>query len=477
MALSRAKALRAALLLSLAVLPLLLRAQEAVPSAGNRGKETPQQALRRSLEEMEADIEAIKARTLPLLGELGELPAGYWGKDAESRFVRRDPLRAAIRANVDASYLIKREHDALMKKHEMLMLTDVLGSLDPTLKGVSEPLESGLVSYGRYRDYSRGLNNFYDRAGHALAAEGESFRAAQKSRRARRLWVIIGLAAAAAMTMVYLVVRLSDLPAKVVVVGGAPIRVFGGTYRLEEELSRDSVGVAYKSTQLREKDPCVVWIMHKEAALPEKEAAARARRAAGIRLPGLEAVREVLFEEGRVCLVLDPEEGDGLDRLLADAGRLPMGRVVDVLGEASKALDGIHAAGMVHGGVRPADIHLSTDGRVKVARFGVPRAEAPAFSAPEQMFAAARPASDLFALAVCAYQAVIGLLPFSGPDFPEQKRRMEFVLPSQALAGLPKGVDDIFRRALSPDPARRQSSCGEFAMALKSVWVRSRKRG
>ncbi|MEK7743097.1 MAG: hypothetical protein AAB578_01805, partial [Elusimicrobiota bacterium] len=133
-------------------------------------------------------------------------------------------------------------------------------------------------------------------------------------------------------------------------------------------------------------------------------------------------------------------------------------------------------SGMVHGGLRLGDIHLQPDGRVRVGGFGIPRAEVAAFSSPEQMFGAARPASDLFSLAVCAYRAVIGLPPFPGPDFPEQKRKMEFVLPSQALAGLPRGVDEIFRRALQPDPARRQGSCGEFSMALKSVWVRSRKR-
>ncbi|MEK9145237.1 MAG: hypothetical protein AAB339_06475 [Elusimicrobiota bacterium] len=138
------------------ILPFSPRAGDR-SQAGKRGQETPQEMLRRSLEEMEARIEALKAETLPLLDELNELPSGYWGGDAERRFERRDALRVEIRAKVDAAYAVKREHDAVMKSHEMLTLTDVLGSLDPSLKGLSKPLESGLVSYGRY--HSRGLNN------------------------------------------------------------------------------------------------------------------------------------------------------------------------------------------------------------------------------------------------------------------------------------------------------------------------------
>lgn len=464
-------------LLSLSlVLPSCVLCARTRRSHENERGEDMGELLRREMKEKEARIEALKADTIPLLDELRELPAGYWGKGAEERFERRKSLRAEIQAKKTAVETLKKEYGEVMKEHEALYMGvahDVLTMGTTDLPGL---VGTGILLYVGPRNYNRAINNYTERVDAALAAEGSSYRAARKAREERRLWTWAGIAAVLLFGGVYLVVRRASLPARVVVEGCDPVRLLGESYRLDNEIFKDRLGVAYKATHLKSKDARTAWIMLRDSGLSVKEAAARARQAAGISHPGLSSIREVLSEEGRFCLISDPEEGEGLDTLLVEAGRFPMGRVVEVLEKVGQVLDHLHGSGAVHGGLRLADMRLLADGRVKVGGFGVPRSEDPAFSAPERMFTGTVPASDLFSLAVCGYRAITGGLPFAGPDYPEQKRKMEFIPPSQALAGLPKGTDEIFRQALHPDPSQRQRSCGEFSMALRAAWVRSRRK-
>ena len=70
----------------------------------------------------------------------------------------------------------------------------------------------------------------------------------------------------------------------------------------------------------------------------------------------------------------------------------------------------------------------------------------------------------------------MGVAAFPGPDHGEQKRRMICTPPSVAVPGLPKALDEVFRRAFFPDPAQRYRSCPEFASALEAVWSKEKRK-
>ena len=93
----------------------------------------------------------------------------------------------------------------------------------------------------------------------------------------------------------------------------------------------------------------------------------------------------------------------------------------------------------------------------------------PAYMAPEQELGSVSAASDVYALGACVYEMLTGQPPFLGPDWLGQKKRMEFVPPSQRSRQLGPEADALMRRALDPDPARRFAAAGELAAVVAAL--------
>ena len=142
--------------------------------------------------------------------------------------------------------------------------------------------------------------------------------------------------------------------------------------------------------------------------------------------PSTVTIFDVGEHDGRPYIVMEYLAGGSLaDRLERD-GAQPVGRVLEWLGQAAAALDAAHANGIVHRDVKPANLLLDDDERVKVADFGVASAAdlgsfteagtvvgTAGYLAPEQARGErATPASDLYALAVVAFELLTGRRPF-----------------------------------------------------------------
>ncbi len=126
-------------------------------------------------------------------------------------------------------------------------------------------------------------------------------------------------------------------------------------------------------------------------------------------------------------LVMELVDGPSLAALLA-TGPLPPRRTADVLAQAAQALHTAHRSGVVHRDIKPGNLLIAADGRVKVTDFGIassPRAASltntgallgtMGYLAPERVSGqSARPASDLYALGVVGYECLTGQPPFQG---------------------------------------------------------------
>jgi serine/threonine-protein kinase len=125
-------------------------------------------------------------------------------------------------------------------------------------------------------------------------------------------------------------------------------------------------------------------------------------------------------------------------------------------------------------------------GRVKVMDFGIARMAkdsmtrysmtntvvgTPPYMAPEQEQGHVRRESDVYALAVCAYEMLTGKLPFVGigAGMLMNKINMKYIAPSRAIAGLPEPLDEVFGKAFQADPDKRWRTPKEFADALESA--------
>jgi serine/threonine-protein kinase len=212
-----------------------------------------------------------------------------------------------------------------------------------------------------------------------------------------------------------------------------------------------------------------------------REALAAARLSGN---PHIVTIFDVAEHEGRPLIVMELEPGGSLEQRVAGRAPCPPAQVLDWLGDAADALDAAHAAGIVHRDVKPGNLLLGSDGRVKVADFGIASAVGldsftqtgtilgtAGYLSPEQARGErATPASDRYSLAVVAWELLAGHRPFeSETATAEAAAHAHAPVPpiSQTNPDLPRAFDAIFARALAKDPARRFPTAAELVGELR----------
>ncbi|HEU4952246.1 MAG TPA: serine/threonine-protein kinase [Holophagaceae bacterium] len=177
-------------------------------------------------------------------------------------------------------------------------------------------------------------------------------------------------------------------------------------------------------------------------------------------------------------LAMELVEGETLDAL-ASAGPMSPAEAVPLLLQAGQALEAIHAAGIVHRDVKPANFMVAKDGRLKLMDFGIARGDeprltttsaflgTPAYAAPESLSGTGRPteASDRWALAVTAFELLTGRLPFEAESLNAVLYRVAHEPPAFPEA-LSPALQAVFTKALSKEPGARYPTIRAFLRAL-----------
>jgi eukaryotic-like serine/threonine-protein kinase len=210
-----------------------------------------------------------------------------------------------------------------------------------------------------------------------------------------------------------------------------------------------------------------------------------ARAAAGLSHPNIVAVFDSGSDDGTHFIVTELVEGETLaDRLWRD-GPMPQAEAVAVGVDIARALAAAHDRGLIHRDIKPGNVMLLPDARVKVVDFGIARSAgsdpltntgvvlgSTAYLSPEQ--ASGQPVderADLYALGCVLYEMLTGRVPFSA-DTPiatmYRHVNEDPPLPS-TFASIPSELEDIVMRALEKDPKRRFASASELEAALLAV--------
>ncbi|MFN2606698.1 MAG: protein kinase [Acidimicrobiales bacterium] len=266
-----------------------------------------------------------------------------------------------------------------------------------------------------------------------------------------------------------------------------PGRLIADRYEVADLLGRGGMAEVYAGTDRRLARPVAIKLLSPAmAARPDLRTRfeAEARAAASLSHPNAVAVFDTGEHDGVPFIVMERLPGETLaDRL--GAGRADPAWVRGLAEEVLAALGAAHAVGLVHRDVKPANILLASDGRAKVADFGIAKSlEAggadltttgqllgtPAYLAPERIEGApATPASDLWSLGVVLYEALAGAKPFSG-DTPLATARAVAGGSHPPLSALRPDLDPglvaAVERAMAQDPADRFTSADEMAAAL-----------
>ncbi len=202
--------------------------------------------------------------------------------------------------------------------------------------------------------------------------------------------------------------------------------------------------------------------------------------------PSTVTIFDVGEHDGRPYIVMEYLPGGSLADQLQREGAQPVGRSLEWLGQAAAALDAAHANGIVHRDVKPANLLLDNDDRVKVADFGVASAAdlgsfteagtvvgTAGYLAPEQARGErATPSSDLYALAVVAFELLTGERPFEREtSTAEAMAHVSAPIPpaSRANPQLPPALDDVLARGLAKEPEHRYASASDFVEAMREA--------
>jgi eukaryotic-like serine/threonine-protein kinase len=179
-------------------------------------------------------------------------------------------------------------------------------------------------------------------------------------------------------------------------------------------------------------------------------------------------------------LVMEYLEGQPLDRIL-EKGSIPFPKACAWVAEIACALGVAHRKGVIHGDVKPANVLITNDGRVKLMDFGMARLAShdtgaspllgtPAYWCPEQILGKPQDSrSDLFSLGVVLYEMVTGKRPFDADSLQGICGRVLSSTPlpaSQANPSLPTGFDGVIVRCLAKDPAARYATAEILAEEL-----------
>jgi hypothetical protein len=198
-----------------------------------------------------------------------------------------------------------------------------------------------------------------------------------------------------------------------------------------------------------------------------------ARTLAALHHPGIVAVLDVGVEAQQPYFVMELLDGETVAQRLERAGPFALDAATALLAELAAAIDTLHAAGLVHRDVTPANVMLTRDGRTVLMDFGIALIEnrprltrgyalgTPESAAPEQIRnEQVGPPADIYALGVLAYELLSGGPPFSGDTAHVLYAHAHLPPPSLCALRpeLPATVDAAVQAMLSKNPQDRPSS-------------------
>ena len=217
-----------------------------------------------------------------------------------------------------------------------------------------------------------------------------------------------------------------------------------------------------------------------------KKFRSEAQAAAGLTHPNIVNVFDVGDDGGVYYIVMELIEGITLKEYISKKGKLSIKEATSIAIQVSMGLEAAHSHGIVHRDVKPQNIIISTDGKVKVTDFGIARAASSNtissnvmgsvhYSSPEQVRGGySDEKSDIYSLGITLYEMVTGRVPFDGDTtvaIAIKHLQEEMVPPSVYTPDLPYSLEQIILKCTQKSSERRYESTGALIQDLKHSLV------
>lgn len=278
----------------------------------------------------------------------------------------------------------------------------------------------------------------------------------------------------------------------------AELRTLNGRYRLLERIGSGGMAAVYRAQDLKLGRFVAIKMLHESLTSDEGfllRFQREAHAAANLTHPNIVTVHDIGQEDHRHYIVLEYVDGDTLKQVIRDSsgegGFMPISRVLDLTIQICHGIGYAHRANLIHCDLKPQNVLVTRDDRVKVADFGIARAisEAsqhladsqvwgtPHYFSPEQAAGEApTAASDVYAIGVILFEMLTGRLPFIA-DSPTAVALKHLQEPPPSVIefnpGAPRQLDDIVQKLLAKEPTARYSTAGQLGRILSAYRERS----
>jgi eukaryotic-like serine/threonine-protein kinase len=265
--------------------------------------------------------------------------------------------------------------------------------------------------------------------------------------------------------------------------------LLSGRYKLLNPIGSGGMAVVYKALDEMLERTVSVKILREDYSNDSDfrdRFRQEAKAAANLSHPNIVTVYDFGFDNDQVFIVFEYVDGTDLKSLIRNKGRFSIQDTVGLVAQACAGVGYAHRAGLVHCDIKPHNMLVSNDFRLKVTDFGIARALAtihpdeksevvwgsPHYFSPEQAAGAApSPASDVYALGVILYEMLTGRLPFEASESTELARmhRVEVPIPPRRLnPAIPEALEEITLKVLSKEPVARYRTADQLGRVLLS---------
>jgi eukaryotic-like serine/threonine-protein kinase len=267
-----------------------------------------------------------------------------------------------------------------------------------------------------------------------------------------------------------------------------------GRFQIASVLGQGAMGVVYLANDPDIERPVAIKTVRPEGVGGENPQdletrfLKEARLAGRLQHPNIVTVYDVGRDHGVCFIAMEYVDGHALTRYLSAGAEMPLSARVGIIRQVAEALGHAHERGVLHRDVKPGNILVAKDGRVKVTDFGIGKfteastseltrtghmVGSPAYMSPEQVKGEKLDGrSDLFSLGIVMYELLTGARPFPGDSITTLVYQILHTEPRDPLelkADLPIATREVVARLLAKAPDRRPANAVEFIRELKRI--------
>ncbi|HWQ84062.1 MAG TPA: protein kinase [Anaerolineales bacterium] len=266
--------------------------------------------------------------------------------------------------------------------------------------------------------------------------------------------------------------------------------ILSNRYQLDERIGSGGMAMVFRATDRMLERQVAIKLLRTDYSQDDsfrERFRQEAKAAANLAHPNIVTVHDFGLDAGRLYIIMEYVPGVDLKALIQQKGRFSVEEALPLLIQACAGIGYAHRSGLVHCDIKPQNMLVTPDGRLKVVDFGIALALAsispddktdvvwgsPQYFSPEQAGGSApSPASDVYSLGVVMYEMLTGRPPFSAPTTEELARaHRDDPVPSARKynPSIPLQLEQIILKVLAKEPSQRYRTADQLGRVLVTL--------